>query len=63
MMFVLASDPRRSIRGGFFGQRSSFASPAPVKGSCAANVTDLVRDGGGGGELKRFQLRVWGVGL
>lgn len=41
--FVLASDKSQVIGGGFFGQ-SSFASPAPVKVSCAANVTNLIRD-------------------
>ncbi|KZM22552.1 uncharacterized protein EKO05_0009540 [Ascochyta rabiei] len=41
--FVLASDKSKTIGGGYFGQ-SSFASPVPVKVSCAANVTKLVRD-------------------
>lgn len=41
--FVLASDPQKVIGGGYFGQ-SSFASPVPVKVSCAANVTKLIRD-------------------
>jgi Zn-dependent alcohol dehydrogenase len=41
--FVLASDKSKIIGGGFFGQ-SSFASPAPVKVSCAANVTKSIRD-------------------
>lgn len=41
--FVLASDRSKVIGGGYFGQ-SSFASPVPVKVSCAANVTKLVRD-------------------
>ncbi|OAA55133.1 Alcohol dehydrogenase superfamily, zinc-type [Cordyceps fumosorosea ARSEF 2679] len=41
--FVLARDPSRVVGGGFFGQ-SSFASRAPVKVSCAANVTALIRD-------------------
>jgi Zn-dependent alcohol dehydrogenase len=47
---VLATDPTRVIGGGYFGQ-SSFASPVPVKVSCAANVTRLVRDAH---ELKAF---------
>ncbi|KAF2851263.1 GroES-like protein [Plenodomus tracheiphilus IPT5] len=46
--FVLARDPGQVIGGGYFGQ-SSFASPVPVKVSCAANVTGLV---GGAGELR-----------
>lgn len=41
--FVLASSPSTIIGGGYFGQ-SSFASPVPVKVSCAANVTHLIRD-------------------
>lgn len=41
--FVIASDKSKVIGGGFFGQ-SSFASPAPVSISCAANVTKAVRD-------------------
>lgn len=41
--FVLASNPQRVIGGGYFGQ-SSFASPVPVKVSCAANVTKLIKD-------------------
>lgn len=40
---MLARDPSRVIGGGYFGQ-SSFASPAPVKVSCAANVTSLIKD-------------------
>lgn len=48
--FVLASDKSKIIGGGFFGQ-SSFASPAPVKLSCAANVTQCIRDAE---ELKKF---------
>lgn len=42
-VFVLASDKSKVIGGGYFGQ-SSFASVAPVKVSCAANVTELVKD-------------------
>ncbi|SMR48344.1 unnamed protein product [Zymoseptoria tritici ST99CH_1E4] len=41
--FVLASNKSKVIGGGFFGQLS-FASPAPVKVSCAVNVTKMVRD-------------------
>ncbi|KAF2761891.1 putative alcohol dehydrogenase [Pseudovirgaria hyperparasitica] len=41
--FVLAADPSRVIGGGYFGQ-SSFASPTPVKATCAANVSALVRN-------------------
>ncbi|KAL1594999.1 hypothetical protein SLS59_008550 [Nothophoma quercina] len=41
--FVLASNPQKVIGGGYFGQ-SSFASPVPVKVSCAANVTKLIKD-------------------
>lgn len=41
--FVLANDPAKVIGGGYFGQ-SSFASVAPVKISCAANVTSLIKD-------------------
>ncbi|KAF2163611.1 hypothetical protein M409DRAFT_68506 [Zasmidium cellare ATCC 36951] len=41
--FVLASDKTKVIGGGYFGQ-SSFATLVPVKTSCAANVTKLVRD-------------------
>jgi len=41
--FVLASDISKVIGGGYFGQ-SSFASPVPVKVSCASNVTKLVKD-------------------
>ena len=41
--FVLASNKSKVIGGGYFGQ-SSFASPVPVKVSCAANVTNLIRD-------------------
>lgn len=48
--FVLASNPSTLIGGGYFGQ-SSFASPVPVKLSCAANVTPLIRDAA---ELKKF---------
>jgi Zn-dependent alcohol dehydrogenase len=48
--FVLASDHTKVIGGGYFGQ-SSFASPVPVKVSCAANVTRLIRDAA---ELKAF---------
>ncbi|KAH7095282.1 putative alcohol dehydrogenase [Paraphoma chrysanthemicola] len=48
--FALASDPTKIIGGGYFGQ-SSFASPVPVKISCAANVTKLVRDAQ---ELKKY---------
>jgi Zn-dependent alcohol dehydrogenase len=45
-------DPKSKqvIGGGYFGQ-SSFASPVPVKISCAANVTHLVRDAE---ELRRY---------
>jgi Zn-dependent alcohol dehydrogenase len=45
-------DPKseKVIGGGYFGQ-SSFASPVPVKTSCAANVTHLIRDAE---ELKKF---------
>ncbi|CAO2656472.1 Nn.00g052750.m01.CDS01 [Neocucurbitaria sp. VM-36] len=48
--FVLRSDTRKVIGGGYFGQ-SSFASPVPVKISCAANVTSLIRDAN---ELKKY---------
>lgn len=48
--FVLANDKSTIIGGGFFGQ-SSFASPVPVKISCAANVTNLIKDAQ---ELKMF---------
>lgn len=48
--FVLASDPTKVIGGGYFGQ-SSFASPVPVKVSCAANVTAIVN---GEDELKKY---------
>ncbi|KAH9832797.1 Alcohol dehydrogenase GroES-like domain [Teratosphaeria destructans] len=41
--FVLKSDPSKVIGGGYFGQ-SSFASPVPVKVSCASNVTKLMRN-------------------
>lgn len=41
--FVLASDPSKVIGGGYFGQ-SSFASITPVKVSCTANVTKLIKD-------------------
>jgi Zn-dependent alcohol dehydrogenase len=41
--FVLASDKAKVIGGGYFGQ-SSFASPVPVKVSCAANVTHMIKD-------------------
>ena len=41
--FVLASDKSKVIGGGYFGQ-SSFASPSPVKASCASNVTKLIKD-------------------
>lgn len=41
--FVLASDPSKVIGGGYFGQ-SSFASVTPVKVSCAANVTKLIKN-------------------
>lgn len=41
--FVLAADPSKVIGGGYFGQ-SSFASVSPVKVSCAANVTKLLKD-------------------
>lgn len=41
--FVLVSDKSKVIGGGYFGQ-SSFASPVPVKVSCASNVTKKVRD-------------------
>lgn len=41
--FVLASDRSKIIGGGYFGQ-SSFASPVPVKVSCAANVTRMIKD-------------------
>lgn len=41
--FVLASDPSQVIGGGYFGQ-STFASPTPVKASCASNVTSLIKD-------------------
>lgn len=40
---MLASDPSKVIGGGYFGQ-SSFASVTPVKVSCAANVTKLIKD-------------------
>jgi Zn-dependent alcohol dehydrogenase len=45
-------DPKSKqvIGGGYFGQ-SSFASPVPVKISCAANVTHLIRDTE---ELKKY---------
>ncbi|KAH7401314.1 putative alcohol dehydrogenase [Pyrenochaeta sp. MPI-SDFR-AT-0127] len=49
-VFVLASDSKKVFGGGYFGQ-SSFASPAPVKISCAANVTRLVKDAE---ELKKY---------
>ncbi|KAI5358390.1 Putative GroES-like superfamily, alcohol dehydrogenase-like, NAD(P)-binding domain superfamily [Septoria linicola] len=42
-VFVLESDKTKVIGGGYFGQ-SSFASPAPVKISAAANVTKLIKD-------------------
>lgn len=42
-IFVLESDKTKVIGGGYFGQ-SSFASPAPVKVSAAANVTKLIKD-------------------
>ncbi|KAI8939540.1 hypothetical protein NX059_003309 [Plenodomus lindquistii] len=48
--FVLARDPGTVIGGGYFGQ-SSFASPVPVKVSCAANMRGLV---GGEMELRKF---------
>lgn len=48
--FVLESDKSQVIGGGFFGQ-SSFASIAPVKVSCAANVTKELRDAQ---ELRKF---------
>jgi Zn-dependent alcohol dehydrogenase len=48
--FVLASSPTTVIGGGYFGQ-SSFASPVPVKVSCAANVTHLIKDAE---ELKKY---------
>lgn len=41
--FVLANDKSKVIGGGYFGQ-SSFASPVPVKLSCASNVTSKIRD-------------------
>lgn len=41
--FVLASDKNKVIGGGYFGQ-STFASPTPVKASCASNVTKLIKD-------------------
>lgn len=41
--FVLARDTSQVIGGGYFGQ-SSFASLAPVKVSCATNVTRQVKD-------------------
>lgn len=41
--FVLKSDPSKVIGGGYFGQ-SSFASPVPVKVSCASNVTSKIKD-------------------
>lgn len=41
--FILASDRTKVIGGGYFGQ-SSFANPTPVKVSCAANVTKLIKD-------------------
>lgn len=41
--FVLASDKSKVIGGGYFGQ-SSFARVTPVKVSCAANVSKLVKD-------------------
>ena len=41
--FVLTSDKSKVIGGGYFGQ-SSFASPVPVKLSCASNVTQKIRD-------------------
>lgn len=40
---MLASDKSKVIGGGYFGQ-STFASPTPVKASCASNVTKLIRD-------------------
>jgi Zn-dependent alcohol dehydrogenase len=45
-------DPKSEqvVGGGYFGQ-SSFASPVPVKISCAANVTHLIRDAE---ELKKY---------
>ncbi|CZT00431.1 related to zinc-containing long-chain alcohol dehydrogenase [Rhynchosporium agropyri] len=41
--FVLAFDTSKIIGGGYFGQ-STFASPTPVKASCASNVTKLSKD-------------------
>lgn len=41
--FVLASDTSKVIGGGYFGQ-SSFATLSPVKVSCAANVTTMLKD-------------------
>lgn len=41
--FVLASDKSKVIGGGYFGQ-SSFANPTPVKVTCAANVTKMIKD-------------------
>ncbi|CZS89097.1 related to alcohol dehydrogenase [Rhynchosporium graminicola] len=41
--FVLAFDTSKIIGGGFLGQ-STFASPTPVKASCASNVTKLSKD-------------------
>lgn len=54
-VFILASSQAEDgkpkvIGGGYFGQ-SSFASPAPVKISCAANVTHLVKDAD---DLKKY---------
>ena len=49
-VFALASAPSKIIGGGYFGQ-SSFASPVPVKISCAANVTSLAKDAN---ELKKY---------
>lgn len=48
--FVLASDKSQVIGGGYFGQ-SSFASPVPVKVSCASNVTKKIRDAA---ELRQY---------
>ncbi|TVY85503.1 Aryl-alcohol dehydrogenase [Lachnellula suecica] len=41
--FVLASDQSKVIGGGYFGQ-STFASPTPVKASCASNITKLIKN-------------------
>lgn len=41
--FVLASDKSKVIGGGYFGQ-SSFANPTPVKVTCAANVTKMIKN-------------------